>query len=783
MNIKKFQNKKTLALLGVIIIGLICVPLVILAFVKYSNGYTIERVYYEGHESIIIPGLIYRPNPETFQGKRPGVICLHDFFGSKETVDRFSEDLVRAGYVVLAYDQRGFGNSKEVSHLGDPNYEIKDLELSVEYLKLLEYVDENSIGLIGIGYGGALTIMGAGVLGTKINASFAMSSYSNLTECFQQITFNSIHGNIMRTISKYLGYIPNLYLNNELTEEQYVNVKGFLNLISSTPSMAAINKLIIMEDNKMSFNQTLLNLNSPINSIYASNIPNNSLYMAVGTEDQIFPNNFSESVVNLLLNDYNIEAGYRSFEDTGHNLESYKLDATLVNFFNLKLRNIPVPNNNYLANPVIPETDELLVFEELPREIAEDENIFLAIYNLIKYIPLIILIPYIISIVLLVILFAILFLLKKEDEINLARKRKTEKKEYVKKHKNQKTIVRRIGRKQTATKPVDLDDDLGESDYFYNKNIGVFILLITLANLIIIPTIGLSYIDMTILLLWLMILVSNIILSLLFFTKFEGWKWKASTSREKNKKDKRTQKLIVFLRNNPFFQVIFYLLITFGVVLFIAFVISPIQFSLVEFGLNQIFSTLIITGIVMSLIALILLWFDKKYIHPTHTMENYVLSKKQIIKGLSFGIYIVQIPLILLIIISYILIIPMPFLSSAYSMVYIGLPFIFLFFFGFEVIFRTLIQEKIKGNKVGEFCIGTLFYAQFIGIFGYLIFMNSYSSVLVISGLPISYSGLFGLIFVLFAIIGTINYMITRTPVASSISNTLILFFILALVV
>jgi len=750
---------------------------------KYGNDYTIERVYYEGHESIIIPGLIYRPNPATFQGKRPGVICLHDFFGSKETVDRFSEDLVRAGFVVLAYDQRGFGNSKEISHLGDPNYEIKDLELSVEYLKLLEYVDENSIGLMGIGYGGALTIMGAGVLGIKINASFAISSYSNLTECFQQITFNSIYGNIMRTISKYLGYIPNLFLDNELTEEQYSNIKGYLNLISSVPSMAFLNKLINMENNILNFNQTLLRQNSPINSNYLSNIPNNSLYLAVGSEDQIYPNNSSTSVSNTLVNDYNIESIYESFENTGHNLESNLVDAALVNFFYKNLRNIQIPNDNYIATPVIPETLEPLVFEELPREIAEDENIFLAIYNLLKYIPLAMFIPYLISISLLGVLFMVLYHLEFKKVKPISRYNTLKKEENVRKNNTQKKIVRRITKKSPPNEPINLNEEVEESNLLYDKNTGVFILVITLSSLIIIPTIGLSFIDVNSLLVWILILIIDIIISLLLFTKFDKWGWKKPQSNEENSSTKNNHKYIDFLVDKPFIQVIFYLLITFCVVLLIAFVFSPLNLVLVNFGFDQIFSTLIFSGVLITLLSLILIYFDKKYINTTYTMENYGLSPKQIFKGLSYGIYIVQIPLILLIIINYILIVPVPFLSAAYSMVYIGLPFIFLFFFGFELIFRTLIQEKIKGNKVGEFCIGTLFYAQFIGIFGYLIFMNSYTSALVFSGLPISYSGLFGLVFILFAIIGTVNYMITRTPVASSISNTLILFFIIALVV
>jgi pimeloyl-ACP methyl ester carboxylesterase len=719
---------------------------------------------------------------------------------SKESVDRFSEDLVRAGFVVLAYDLRGFGNSEGVMHFGDPDYEIKDLGISISYIRSLEYVNSTAIGLTGVGYGGALTIMAAGILKDHINATFAMNSYNNLTDTFRYINYNSIQANVMRILSEYLGYIPHLFLGNEITEEQFYNIKGFLDLISDIPSMAKINEIIILENNTLNFNHTILNNNSPIKNNYASQIQDNSLFLAVGEEDKIYPYNFSRDLNNTLFTKYGINTYYHLFPNTGHSLETFQLDSALVNFFNLKLRNINPPGNDLYKNPYIVELDTFLTFKEVPRDISDDENIFLAIFNVFELIPLAFLIPYIISMVLLYFFIFTLFSLKKDLKFLTLKKKKTSKKQYREMHKSKKMIVRRIEKRRVLDVPdEEIMDEIDKSQFLYNKNVGVFVLIITLLNLILIPTLGMTYLNLNVFLVWLSILIVNIIFSIVFFSKFEAWEWKEDDNSENeisgiqlkeqkrsHKSDKpheRFERFIEILKGNPFYQIIFYLGVLFLVVLAISFLISPLHLNIVGFGLSQIFSTLILAGTIITILAILFIRFDKKYFNQDNTLDDYGFGKKQILKGFSFGVLIVQIPLVILIFASFILIMPQPFLSKSYAFIYMGIPFIFLYFFGFEIIFRVLIQNKIRGNYKGEFIIGSLFYAQFIGIFSYLIFMNSYTSTLVFSGIPISYSGLFGLIFIIFSIIGTLNYMITRTPVASSISNTLILFFILAVII
>ncbi|MHA1291256.1 MAG: alpha/beta hydrolase [Promethearchaeota archaeon] len=794
MNLKNIQKKKKeILFLGLIIIISICVPLLILALIKYDNSYTVEYIYFESHDDTIISGIIYKPNRNVFQGQRPGIVCLHDFMESKESMSRFSEDLVRAGFVVLAYDQRGFGNSETMSHFCDPNYEIRDLEISINYLKSLDYVDSKAIGIIGLGYGGAVALMGAGILKEKLNATFIINSFNNISETLNNINFNSIQAKIMKIISKYLGYIPSINFPNELSEEQSKNLEGFIKLIGDIPSIQEFQNFIYIKKNELRFNQTNIKHHSPSFKDYISKIKNESLYLTVGTKDDIYPYNSSKLIKIKLENKYHIKAFYESFEGAGHNIKTDLLDYALINFFNFKLRDIDPPDNNFLEKPEIPELGGELDFNGIKNQFHEFN--FIIIY---------ILIPYLCIIVFFYIFLIKIYNLREIPELESKKQKKTKKKEIIQKYTDeQRRIIRRIDKKKILTKKELMQPEISfkeKSDHNFflqNKNLGVIIIIFTLINLILIPTIGMTYVNFKTLLFWICVLVVNVFLSLLFYSNIETWKWKNSSKEQKIRKNNihnlKTQKLffqkfIIFLRKSPFYQIIFYLSVLFCLIIGISFLIAPLQLRLVEFGLAQIFSILIISGIIITLLALTLIWFDKKWIQENAlTLKDYGLGKKQILKGFGFGIYSVQIPLLILIIGSYILMLSQPFLPKSYSFIFIGLPFVFLYFFGFELIFRSLIQNKIKGKtkkeKIGEFFVGTLLYAQFIGIFSYLIFMNSYTSRLFFFGLPISYSGIFGLIFICFALIGTFTYMITRTPVASSISNTLLFFIVIAIIV
>jgi len=301
--------------------------------------------------------------------------------------------------------------------------------------------------------------------------------------------------------------------------------------------------------------------------------------------------------------------------------------------------------------------------------------------------------------------------------------------------------------------------------------------------------IGMQYLNFNYLLIWLIIISVLIIISFYFFLTIEKWNWvkkeqaKVIKTRKFELKNQKLHKILTVLREHNFYRIIFYLLVLLALSIIISTIVFTLNFLPLEIGMNRIFLTIIIAGSIMCSFGFIITFFDKKAFNP---LSDYGFSGKKILKGICLATYLIQVPLVIYILSSYVLYLPLSFLSKPTFLIYLGLPFTFLYFLGFELIVRGLIQEQIHGSSVksmvGEFLITSLLYGLFVGICSYIIFMNSYQSVLMINGLQISYSGLFGLIFILFSLSGSFVYMITRTAIAPAISNSLIFIILLSLI-
>ena len=97
----------------------------------------------------------------------PAILLAHGFGGDKTDLDTQARDLARAGYVVLTYSARGFGNSGGLVHLDAPAFEVADASKLVDYLATQESVRKDSdgdprVGVAGSSYGGALALLLAG---------------------------------------------------------------------------------------------------------------------------------------------------------------------------------------------------------------------------------------------------------------------------------------------------------------------------------------------------------------------------------------------------------------------------------------------------------------------------------------------------------------------------------------------------------------------------------------------------------------------------------------------
>ncbi|MDI1261863.1 MAG: alpha/beta fold hydrolase [bacterium] len=114
-----------------------------------SGGIKIQDVRFKGAKGNTMSALLYIPPNATPQTPAPGILAVHGYINSRETQDGFAIEFARRGYVVLALDQTGHGYSDPpafANGFGGPD--------GLAYLRSLDIVDKNNIGLEGHSMGG-----------------------------------------------------------------------------------------------------------------------------------------------------------------------------------------------------------------------------------------------------------------------------------------------------------------------------------------------------------------------------------------------------------------------------------------------------------------------------------------------------------------------------------------------------------------------------------------------------------------------------------------------------
>jgi len=140
------RGRWSLAILGVVLIlagGLLA------HFTQTADGIRIEDVRFKGAKGNTMSALLYIPANATPQIPAPGILAVHGYINSRETQDGFAIEFARRGYVVLALDQTGHGYSDPPAFAG--GFGGPD---GLAYLRSLEFVDKNNIGLEGHSMGG-----------------------------------------------------------------------------------------------------------------------------------------------------------------------------------------------------------------------------------------------------------------------------------------------------------------------------------------------------------------------------------------------------------------------------------------------------------------------------------------------------------------------------------------------------------------------------------------------------------------------------------------------------
>jgi ABC-2 type transport system ATP-binding protein len=117
-------------------------------------------------EQVDICYTLFQPAGASQHAKVPMVIHSHGWGGSRTRTSGPFENFLEAGYGVLSFDQRGFGESGGKAHVQNPDLEGRDVVKLVDFIAGLEWVEKDGrrdprLGAIGGSYGGGYQFNGA----------------------------------------------------------------------------------------------------------------------------------------------------------------------------------------------------------------------------------------------------------------------------------------------------------------------------------------------------------------------------------------------------------------------------------------------------------------------------------------------------------------------------------------------------------------------------------------------------------------------------------------------
>ena len=141
-----------------------------------DEHYTLKKVSYLLNGSRIYGYLLI---PKENKPMYPAVVITHGFMARKEYLTFLAEQLAKDGYIVFAYDTRGFGESegkKAVLWHGE-----EDVERAFNYVYTLPNVDRANIAVLGHSMGASNSLL-FGAKDGRVKTVIAIAPYANISE-------------------------------------------------------------------------------------------------------------------------------------------------------------------------------------------------------------------------------------------------------------------------------------------------------------------------------------------------------------------------------------------------------------------------------------------------------------------------------------------------------------------------------------------------------------------------------------------------------------------------
>ncbi|MBA2519645.1 MAG: alpha/beta hydrolase [Chloroflexia bacterium] len=153
-------------------------------------------------DGLSLAGHIYRPPATNASTRTPGVVMCGPISSVKEqTLPHYAERLADAGYTVLTFDSRSFGESEGTPrHHYDPNQVIADYSNAVGYLLTRPDVFAERIAAVGVCMGGGYAVS-LGALDKRVKTVVSVAGGYNIGGTFQRMMGTEGFARYFRTIN------------------------------------------------------------------------------------------------------------------------------------------------------------------------------------------------------------------------------------------------------------------------------------------------------------------------------------------------------------------------------------------------------------------------------------------------------------------------------------------------------------------------------------------------------------------------------------------------------
>ncbi len=135
-----------------------------------------RKITFKNHFGITLAADMYEP--KNYDGKLAAIAVSGPYGAVKEqSSGLYAQEMAKRGFLTIAFDPSYTGESSGMPrYISSPDINTEDFQASVDYLRSLENVDKEKIGIIGIcGWGGIA--INTAAIDTRIKATVASTMY------------------------------------------------------------------------------------------------------------------------------------------------------------------------------------------------------------------------------------------------------------------------------------------------------------------------------------------------------------------------------------------------------------------------------------------------------------------------------------------------------------------------------------------------------------------------------------------------------------------------------